>query len=83
MIEGIILGAVLSFFSYWLGIVRGSRRKRPPKYPEPICGCKHHLSFHDDKGRCHWNMSYWEGEPYVQCDCRRYVGPEPMPIILP
>lgn len=83
MIEGVIFGAVLSFVSYWLGNLRGSRRKRPPRIPQAICGCGHHLSFHDDKGRCHWNMSYWADEPYVQCKCRQYIGPEHMPTMLP
>lgn len=35
-----------------------SRRKTPPKPPQPICGCKHHLSFHDpETGRCSFTKS--------------------------
>jgi len=51
---------------------RGSR-----KYPAPVCGCGHHLSFHgegDDKGR----RCNYDGPSYRQCGCQRYYGPEPI-----
>ncbi len=42
---------------------------KPPPEPLPICGCSHHLSFHNPRtGAC-----AEEG-----CRCQQYVGPEPL-----
>ena len=58
---------------------RGAALKPPPE-PQPVCGCSHHLSFHNPRtGAC-----AEEG-----CRCQQYVGPEPLghvfaqPIIDP
>lgn len=32
---------------------RNRRRVESPQPPQPVCGCQHHLSFHDpETGRC-------------------------------
>lgn len=50
MIDLISLAAVAS--AGWLGYRFGSRRRKPPKEPEAICGCGHHYSMHDEQGVC-------------------------------
>ena len=73
-------------------LVRGPRPRalKPRKDPKPVCGCSHHYSFHDPKsGNCH---GFVNGEPVkydafrdptawaqVQCPCRQYSGPMPLP----
>ena len=46
----------------------------PPTDPKPICGCRHHASFHDDNG-CHhvWYSDY--GNREGECGCVKYIGP--------
>jgi hypothetical protein len=67
-----------------------SRRPKIPKQPKPICGCNHHLAFHDEDGVCHatktheatWGRNQsgfvvatsWREDG---CECRQYVGPKP------
>jgi len=47
---------------------RNAALKAPPE-PQPVCGCSHHLSFHNPRtGAC-----AEEG-----CRCQQYVGPEPL-----
>lgn len=47
---------------------RQAALKGPPD-PQPVCGCSHHLSFHNPvTGAC-----AEEG-----CRCQQYVGPEPL-----
>jgi hypothetical protein len=42
---------------------------KPPPDPQPICGCSHHLSFHNPAtGGC----------AVEDCRCQQYVGPEPL-----
>jgi hypothetical protein len=42
---------------------------KPPPDPQPICGCSHHLSFHNPgTGAC----------AVDDCRCQQYVGPEPL-----
>jgi hypothetical protein len=42
---------------------------RPPPEPQPICGCSHHLSFHNPAtSSC----------AVDDCRCQQYVGPEPL-----
>lgn len=80
-------GGVGSFIRNQLERRRNDRLQRE-KGPEPICGCGDHFAYHDPKtGHCHaqhrqpnvWNE--W-GNPIgwapVQCECRQYVGPEPL-----
>jgi hypothetical protein len=49
-----------------------ARRKAaliPPPEPQAICGCGHHLSFHNPRtGACAEDG----------CRCQQYVGPEPL-----
>ena len=40
-----------------------------PPEPQPICGCTHHLSFHNPQT----SVCAVEG-----CRCQQYVGPEPL-----
>ncbi len=42
---------------------------RPAPEPQPICGCSHHLSFHNPAtSSC----------AVDDCRCQQYVGPEPL-----
>jgi hypothetical protein len=59
---------------------RKSAALRPPPDPQPVCGCTHHLSFHNPgTSAC----------AVDDCRCQQYIGPEPlghvmaMPIIDP
>lgn len=64
------------------GLVTGRAwpgRKRKPRSVEPLCGCKHHYSFHDPKtSACH-GKNYEGNFYYAPCTCRAYAGPTPMP----
>jgi hypothetical protein len=62
-------------------------RRRRTDNPPPICGCTHHLAYHDPTtGVCTKHVSRtgayvkaadeWADE-WVQCDCKQYVGPRP------
>lgn len=59
--------------------------------PEPICGCTHHHCFHDENGcgqvKSYFHYSDNRGIPSdqtdVQCGCKRYTGPEPLPQVIP
>lgn len=66
-------------------------RRRKVKPVKPICGCKHHHSFHDpDTGACYGKATEaeynviggWIGEHKVPCTCRKYSGPEPLPELF-
>lgn len=69
-------------------------RRREVEGPPPICGCGHHVAYHNPQsGTCgetvkipvKWDVNL-HGEEYVSsyearsCHCARYVGPEPMTI---
>jgi hypothetical protein len=42
---------------------------KPPAEPQAICGCSHHLSFHNPRtSAC----------AVDDCRCQQYVGPEPL-----
>jgi hypothetical protein len=46
-----------------------SAAMRAPPEPQPICGCSHHLSFHNPAtSSC----------AVDDCRCQQYVGPEPL-----
>jgi hypothetical protein len=46
---------------------------RPPPDPQPVCGCSHHLSFHNPAtSAC----------AVDDCRCQQYVGPEPLGHIM-
>jgi hypothetical protein len=79
LLAGIIIGRLLP----------GRRRKAAAKASKPVCGCTHHHAYHDAKtGQCHGMVREathftmlgaeiaWR---QVQCTCRRYSGPEPLP----
>jgi hypothetical protein len=94
MIETIVIVAIAAMGTSSVArTVRGSindrrkARERALRGPEPVCGCGHHLSFHDaSTGLCHAQVSVKvpnEGsdgthKELVTCTCRRYVGPEPL-----
>lgn len=80
LLAGLVIG-------YLIGRVH-KRPPRPPKQPQPICGCEHHLALHDPKSsacsgqRQHVTL-YENGIPrkwvYYSCDCKQYIGPEYLP----
>lgn len=67
---------------------RRQARERALNGPDPVCGCRHHLAYHDPKeGRCYAVVKgkrSRDGEADaaaaapLQCPCRRYAGPEPL-----
>lgn len=68
---------------------RRRKRRREAIYgPEPVCGCKHHYSFHNPKtGLCKSQARTavrWDGDGAANrwelrsCGCQRYVGPQPL-----
>ncbi|MFG2195467.1 hypothetical protein [Streptomyces sp. NPDC048639] len=67
---------------------RRTERRREINGPEPICGCRHHLAYHDPKeGRCYAEVKKpveWDEDgdeirfAHERCPCRRYAGPEPL-----
>jgi hypothetical protein len=75
----------------FLGMLLRMRQNSSAKLPEAVCGCEHHHAMHDPvTGHCHALIN---GEPLkynswkeptawtqVQCPCRRYSGPEPLPV---
>ena len=85
MIEGAAILLAGMALGHWLSRrildlrLRGLN-KLPPK---PACSCGHAVSFHDpETKRCHGKVhekdyaGFWN---WVQCTCRRYDGPEPLP----
>lgn len=66
------------------------RHRRRNRLGDAVCGCRHHLSFHDEKGKCHQKVervtgissgSSWHGKVEIQhrssfeeCTCVRYIG---------
>lgn len=74
-----------------VGWVGGRIGRRPAltnsDAPEPTCGCEHSLALHNPyTSECHGQIRrpHYEpngapcGKEWVDCDCRRYVGPEPV-----
>jgi hypothetical protein len=51
-----------------LAETRGLAASAPPE-PQPICGCSHHLSFHNP---------HTSACAVDDCRCQQYVGPEPL-----
>ena len=79
------LALVLACFSLVLAVasfgiaLTARRRLARPALPEvqPICGCTHHASYHDETG-CHFiDLEGYRQE--TECGCRKYMGPEPLP----
>lgn len=81
-----IEGALIALGGTVLGFLLGRFRRGPkaaPKPARPICGCKHHVSYHDGSRGCHAQVRLkgidgWLGDTEV-CECRKYTGPEPLP----
>lgn len=89
-------GALIAVVCFLLGVgVRSlpARRKgpKPSSPPKPVCGCSHHHAYHDpESGKCNATVhgQALEFDDYdrpikwelVTCPCRRYSGPEPMPM---
>lgn len=61
----VLLGGALT----WASIAYGQRHNRrkgeieSQKEPEPICGCNHHFSKHDENGECQFR---WEEQILVE-----------------
>jgi hypothetical protein len=82
----LLLGALLVVIGVFIGrlLPNRPRRPKPPKPVEPLCGCRHHRSFHDDgTSRCHYTSSTPVGAnnhgltmyEKFDCTCRKYIGP--------
>ena len=55
----------------WVALLR----RRKPADPKSICGCGHHLSFHDPTSLdCRHTR---RGSHHRDCGCRRFTGPAP------
>ena len=92
MITPEVVGALAALGGVLLGRILPDRRPEPPAPPKPVCGCKHHHSFHDPQtGECHGMMKGKEiefdkyqsrtavGWERIPCTCRQYSGPVPLP----
>jgi len=70
------------------------RRGRKVKPVKPFCGCEHHYSYHEPAAIgaptvCHaqvkGQITKWDGYgtacgwEMLQCTCKQYTGPEPLP----
>lgn len=64
---------------------RAAELSAPRPQPQPICGCGHHLVFHDPKDKiCQAQVvipGRWTGQyagAYRKCMCQGYRGPMPL-----
>lgn len=82
MIEGALILIVGWLVGHVTGYIQGRRlRPQKPYVIQPICGCGHHLSYHDETGCAanHEVATHWDvfGEPrkwdLAPCTCRKYV----------
>lgn len=90
---GLLEGAAIALVFLLIGRFLPGRRKglESPRPPKPVCGCKHHHSFHEPStGECHGQVDKathytTAGTPVawvkVQCTCRVYSGPVPLPEV--
>ncbi|MBO2461639.1 hypothetical protein [Actinomadura violacea] len=92
----IIIGSGWRRFDDWMDHRRAVQRHRLGMLPDPgkpVCGCKHHLAFHDHiTGRCNGPAQQavdwvWDDENEVKvpvrwtsvpCPCQQYTGPSPV-----
>lgn len=71
----LVAGAGLAAAGY-AGGARARRRARRASVPKPVCGCKHHKSYHENgSSKCSF-VQWFSGE---RCKCKKYVGPQPLP----
>lgn len=76
----VLVGVFIGFAMTIIGMAGGiaysiteyAKEQRRQRRPDPVCGCKHHASFHDTRG-CHYvaDDSY-----HRECGCVKYIGPE-------
>jgi hypothetical protein len=53
--------------------LRSAALPQPAPELQPVCGCSHHLSFHNPKtATC----------AYDDCRCQQYIGPEPLGHVI-
>ncbi|MEY9211104.1 hypothetical protein NI17_012000 [Thermobifida halotolerans] len=91
----LVVGAMIALGGVLVGRLLPNRRprgespqtavERAPRGPQPVCGCGHHLVFHDQKTRtCQAQVvipGRWTGErghTYRRCMCQGYRGPVPV-----
>lgn len=75
LVEGALIALAGVLIGRFLPGRRRAPRLKPP--PRPVCGCGHHRSFHRDGGPC--SDKGYGGNGVYGCDCKQYVGPEPLP----
>ena len=91
----LVVGAgllIAGFLSGRFSRRRGAGGTNGPKQLSAICGCKHGLEQHDPETKaCHGRTlqrnvyskeGKWLGTQWIDCTCRRYVGPVPAEEIL-
>jgi hypothetical protein len=60
--------------------VRHRRGVERPREPEAICGCGHHIAFHEAAEHlCHGRNGAMQDRA---CTCQQYVGPTPLPTYI-
>jgi hypothetical protein len=85
MIDGALIALGAFVAGQWLPRPHRRRGALPSaRPPQPVCGCEHHVSFHDPKsGECHAMMkvpsSMSRDSYHKPCTCRQYSGPTVLP----
>ncbi|PSK82602.1 hypothetical protein CLV63_14215 [Murinocardiopsis flavida] len=91
----LLVGAIIAVGGIVVGRMLPARRVKPepqppalpsaPRSPKPMCGCGHHLVFHDHENkRCQAQVvipGKWTGQSassYRPCMCQGYRGPVPL-----
>ncbi|MBV2366278.1 hypothetical protein ACFPZ0_18340 [Streptomonospora nanhaiensis] len=90
----LVVGAAIALGGVMIGRLLPRRSPAPhpppavaaaPRTPQPICGCGHHLVFHDQESKlCQAQVvipGRWVGQSggtYRQCMCQGYRGPMPV-----
>jgi hypothetical protein len=85
----VILSIGLGMMLFLSGFLIGRQERRPqvsapPPEPEPICGCGHHVAFHNTKAGdtgCRFQLVHNAFRADL-CSCVRYVGPEIYPSFI-
>jgi hypothetical protein len=79
----LVIAATIAAVGWVAAALVRRRRREPPAAadPEPYCGCGDHYAYHDMKQRDRWGgTGLHNGYDHVQCNCRQYVGPQPLEI---